>query len=62
MFANRKYGNLQKEKAYRNAIACLYNGWDQFAWNSCGLSWYDADEVWQEAENTLKRLCVGKSA
>lgn len=57
MFIQHKYGNFQKEKAYRNAITCLYNGLDKSAWNSCSLSWYDADEVWEEAEKSFYIMC-----
>jgi len=56
----RKFGNIQKEKAYRNALNCLFYGYDKSAWNSCGLAWHESDEVWQEAKKSIYKLCIGK--
>ena len=58
----RRYGNRQKQKAYQNAIDCIYSGYVYSGWDSCGLSEWESAEVWDKAlsdtENLLNRYSV----
>lgn len=43
------FGNTTYNKAYQNAITCLYNGLSRSEWNNCGIDEYIADEIWNKA-------------
>lgn len=50
------YGNSTYNKAYQNAITCLYNGYSFYEWDSCGLDEYTANEVWDKALTDTENL------
>ena len=49
MAYKKRYENTTMQIAYINAYNCIYNGCSKENWDSCGLSDYDADEVWDAA-------------
>lgn len=43
------YGNTTYNRAFQNAVTCLYSGYSKNEWDSCGVDEYIAEEIWQKA-------------
>ena len=50
------FGNIDKQRAYQNAIDCMCNGYWKEDWDSCGLSEWESEEVWQVALYQFEKL------
>ena len=58
------FNNAEKQRAFENAISCLYNGYWKEDWNSCELSEWESEEVWNAALYQFEKLvrrCVQAS-
>lgn len=50
------FNNAEKQRAFENAISCLYNGYWKEDWNSCELSEWESEEVWNAALYQFEKL------
>ena len=44
-----------RQAAFKNACDCLYYGYGQNVWNSCGLGKAESRKVWKQAIDYMAR-------